>query len=165
AANSGGVGLATGAPVAPGAAVKLAGTPEQWQQPLRQALGERLQVNLQRNNDHAVIRLEPPNMGSIEISIRHSAGTLQVNLTASNSEVVRQLNTIGDSVRQDLSTRQFTDVAVTVASTRAQGQAQSQADGGGRNGQQRGQDDGRTPGRALSEDGAAALFAMTSEQE
>jgi flagellar hook-length control protein FliK len=160
--------MTAGAPAAPATAaatVKLAGTPEQWQQPLREALGERLQMNLQRNNDHAVIRLEPPNMGSIEISIRHSAGSLQVSLTANNSEVLRQLNTIGDSVRQDLSTRQFSDVAVTVSASRGQGQAQSQPDGSGRNGQQRDQDDGRTPGRALSEDGAAARFAMTSEQE
>jgi flagellar hook-length control protein FliK len=166
AATNAGAGVTAGAPAAaaaPGATVKLAGTPEQWQQPLRQALGERLQVNLQRNNDHAVIRLEPPNMGSIEISIRHSAGSLQVNLSANNSEVLRQLNTIGDSVRQDLSTRQFGDVAVTVSSSRAQ--AQAQADSGGRNGQQRDQDQPRTPGRALSEDGAASLFAMTSEQE
>ena len=160
-------GVTTAAPATPASAatVKLAGTPEQWQQPLRQALGDRLQVNLQRNNDHAVIRLEPPNMGSIEISIRHSAGSLQVNLSANNSEVLRQLNTIGDSVRQDLSTRQFSDVAVTVSASRGQGQAQSQPDGGGRNGQQRDQHDGRTPGRALSEDDAAARFAMTSEQE
>lgn len=160
-----GVAMTNNAPAAPaaGATVKLAGTPEQWQQPLREALGDRLQVNLQRNNDHAVIRLEPPNMGSIEISIRHSAGSLQVSLTANNSEVLRQLNTIGDSVRQDLSTRQFSDVAVTVSASRAQ--SQSQPDGGGRNGQQRDQDDGRTPGRALSEDDAAARFAMTSEQE
>ena len=79
--------------------------------------------------------------------------------------MLRQLNTIGDSVRQDLSTRQFSDVAVTVSASRGQGQAQSQPDGSGRNGQQRDQDDGRTPGRALSEDGAAARFAMTSEQE
>ncbi|USX17346.1 flagellar hook-length control protein FliK [Oxalobacteraceae bacterium OTU3CAMAD1] len=166
AATSASAGLTAGAPAAPaapGATVKLAGTPEQWQQPLRQALGDRLQLNLQRNNDHAVIRLEPPNMGSIEISIRHSAGSLQVNLSANNSEVLRQLNSIGDSVRQDLSTRQFSDVAVTVSSSRAQSQAQ--ADSGGRNGQQRDQDDARTPGRALSEDGAASLFAMTSEQE
>jgi flagellar hook-length control protein FliK len=166
AATTASAGLTAGAPAAPaasGATVKLAGTPEQWQQPLRQALGDRLQLNLQRNNDHAVIRLEPPNMGSIEISIRHSAGALQVNLSANNSEVLRQLNAIGDSVRQDLSTRQFSDVAVTVSSSRAQSQAQ--ADSGGRNGQQREQDDARTPGRALSEDGAASLFAMTSEQE
>ena len=53
--------------------------------------------------------------------------------------------------------------SLALASSRAQ--AQAQGDGGGRNGQQRGQDDARTPGRALSEDGAASLFAMTSEQE
>jgi flagellar hook-length control protein FliK len=116
-------------------------------------------VQLQRNNEQAVIRLEPPNMGSIEISIRHSAGALQVNLSANNSEVLRQLNTIGDSVRQDLSNRQFSDVAVTVSSSRAQ----AQADQGGRNGQQRSQDDGRTPGRALNEDDSTATFAMTGE--
>ncbi|MYM27777.1 flagellar hook-length control protein FliK [Duganella sp. CY15W] len=142
--------------------VKLAGTPDQWQQPLRDALGDRLQVQLQRNNDHAVIRLEPLNMGSIEISIRHSAGALQVNLSANNSEVVRQLNTIGDSVRQDLSNKQFVDVAVTVSSSRAQAQA-DQGGQNGKNGQQRGQDDGRTPGRALSDDDSTATFAMTGE--
>ncbi|MES2165134.1 MAG: flagellar hook-length control protein FliK [Pseudomonadota bacterium] len=142
------------------AVVKLAGAPDQWQQPLRDALGDRLQLQLQRNNDHAVIRLEPPNMGSIEISIRHSAGSLQVNLSANHSEVLRQLNAIGDSVRQDLSTRQFSDVSVTVSSSRAQ----AQADSGGRNGQQREQEEGRTPGRALSDDDTTT-FAMTSERE
>jgi flagellar hook-length control protein FliK len=158
------VGFAPAAPAAaPTAAVKLAGSPDQWQQPLREALGDRLQLQLQRNNDHAVIRLEPPNMGSIEISIRHTAGALQVNLSANNSEVVRQLNTIGDSVRQDLSTRQFSDVAVTVSSSRAQAQAQSDGSGG-RSGQQRNQDDGRTPGRALSDDDTTSTFAMNERE-
>ncbi|WP_235914305.1 flagellar hook-length control protein FliK, partial [Rugamonas rivuli] len=159
---AGNVGFSQAAPTATPAAavVKLAGSPEQWQQPLREALGDRLQVQLQRNNDHAVIRLEPPNMGSIEISIRHSAGSLQVNLSANHSEVLRQLNTIGDSVRQDLSTRQYADVSVTVSSSRAQ----AQADTGGRGGQQREQEESRTPGRALSGD-EATTFAMTSERE
>ncbi|RFP18986.1 MULTISPECIES: flagellar hook-length control protein FliK [unclassified Duganella] len=156
------VGFSQNTPAATPAAavVKLAGAPDQWQQPLRDALGDRLQVQLQRNSDHAVIRLEPPNMGSIEISIRHSAGSLQVNLSANHSEVLRQLNTIGDSVRQDLSTRQYADVSVTVSSSRAQ----AQADSGGRNGQQREQEEGRTPGRALSDDDTTT-FAMTSERE
>ncbi|MBJ7310690.1 flagellar hook-length control protein FliK [Rugamonas sp. CCM 8940] len=155
-------------PAAPAAApladsVKLAGTPEQWQQPLREALGDRLQLQLQRNNDHAVIRLEPPNMGRIEISIRHSAGALQINLSASNSEVLRQLNNIGDSVRQDLSQRSFTEVAVNVSAS-PRGQAMADSDGrGGRQGQQ---DQARAPGRALSDDeAAAATFAMLTEQE
>ena len=147
------------------ATVKLAGTPDQWQQPLREALGERLQLQLQRNDNQAVIRLDPPNMGRIEIAIRHSDGVLQVNLSANNSEVLRQLNTIGDSVRQDLSQRQFSDVAVTVSAARpGLGQGQSDADGRGR--QQREADDGRTPGRALSDDsGATSSFAMLTERE
>ena len=155
-------------PAAPAAApaadsVKLAGTADQWQQPLREALGERLQLQLQRNNDHAVIRLEPPNMGRIEISIRHSAGALQVNLSASNSEVLRQLNNIGDSVRQDLSQRSFGEVAVNVS---ASPRGQAMAEGDGRGGRQDQRDQGRAPGRALSDDeAAAATFAMLTEQE
>ncbi|HEU4844547.1 MAG TPA: flagellar hook-length control protein FliK [Burkholderiaceae bacterium] len=155
---------APAAPAAPaGDSVKLAGTPEQWQQPLREALGDRLQLQLQRNDEHAVIRLEPPNMGRVEISIRHLGGTLQVNLSANNSEVLRQLNSIGDSVRQDLSQRQFSDVAVTVSAA-PRGML---AGGDGRGREQQGQQEpARTPGRALSDDSdAAATFAMSTERE
>ncbi|MPQ55523.1 flagellar hook-length control protein FliK [Duganella sp. FT27W] len=165
--------VATAAPTPAGfaAPVKLAGAPEQWQQPLREALGDRLQVNLQRNNNQAVIRLDPPNMGSIEISIRQSAGALQVNLSASNSEVVRQLNAIGDSVRQDLATRQFSDVAVTVSTSRTsalsqatpqQSYAQGQPDGGRQ--QQQEQERGRNPGRALYQDDSKPIFAMNDQE-
>jgi flagellar hook-length control protein FliK len=155
---------APAAPAAPaGDGVKLAGTPEQWRQPLREALGDRLQLQLQRNDEHAVIRLEPPNMGRVEISIRHLGGTLQVNLSANNSEVLRQLNSIGDSVRQDLSQRQFSDVAVTVSAA-PRGML---AGGDGRGREQQGQQEpARTPGRALSDDSdAAATFAMSTERE
>ncbi|NRR31989.1 flagellar hook-length control protein FliK [Oxalobacteraceae bacterium] len=143
-------------------ALKLSGGAEQWQQPLREALGERLQLQLQRNDNHAVIRLDPPNLGRIEISIRHSAGNLQVNLSASHSEVLRQLGNIGESMRQDLSQRQFSEVAVTVSATPRQGLA----DGDGRGRQGRDQEQAATPGRALSEDdSAAASFAMLTERE
>lgn len=141
--------------------VRLTGSPEQWQQPLRAALGDRLQLQLQRNSEQAVIRLEPPNMGTVEISIRHSGGALQVNLSASNSEVLRQLNNIGDNVRQDLSQRQLGDVAVTVSSSAGRGLA----DGGSGRQPEREQQE-RTPGRALS-DGADtnSTFAMLTERE
>ncbi len=156
----------TAPPVAGNVPVKLAGNPDQWQQPLREALGERLQVNLQRNNNQAVIRLDPPNMGSIEISIRQSAAGLQVNLSASNSEVVRQLNAIGDTVRQDLSTRQLAEVAVTVSASRPQAQsfAQGQQDGGRQQQQDQQEQRARTPGRALYQDGAVPTFAMNDQE-
>jgi len=147
-----------------GNTVTLAGTPQQWQQPLRDALGDRLQLQLQNNDNQATIRLEPQDMGSIDITIRHADGALQVNLSASNSEVLRQLTSIGDSVRQDLSQRQFSDVNVTVTATPRGAQSFANSDGGGRNQQGRQQDQG--PGRALSDDEqAGATFAMQTERE
>ena len=156
--------LANGAPQA-GEALQLSGSPEQWQQPLRAALGDRLQLQLARNDERAVIRLEPPNMGSVEISVRHSGGALQINISASHSEVLRQLNTIGDTVRQDLSQRQFGEVAVTVSASNAR----SLADGGQQQRQQEAQqqrEQQRQPGRALEDgDAGATTFAMLGERE
>lgn len=153
--------LATAAASQPGDALQLSGSPEQWQQPLRAALGDRLQLQLARNDERAVIRLEPPNMGSVEITVRHSGGALQVNIAASHSEVLRQLNTIGDAVRQDLSQRQFSDVAVTVSPS----SGRSLADGGQQQRQQESQQQ-RQPGRALEDDaGGTTTFAMLGERE
>ncbi|RZI45023.1 flagellar hook-length control protein FliK [Herbaspirillum sp. HC18] len=143
--------------------IKLAGAPSQWQQPLREALGERLQVQLGRNSEHAVIRLDPPMLGRIEISIRHEAGALQVHMSASNNEVVRQLQGIGESLRQDLIHRQYNDVAVVVSSASSRN---LDADASGR---QRQGDTGREdkgPGRALNEaDQGASAFAFLKDSE
>jgi flagellar hook-length control protein FliK len=157
--------LAGTAPGQPSDAVHLSGSPEQWQQPLRAALGDRLQLQLARNDDRAVIRLEPPNMGSVEISVRHTGGALQVNIAASHSEVLRQLNTIGDAVRQDLSQRQLGEVAVTVTASNAR----SMADGGHQQRQQEAhqqREQQRQPGRALDDgDAGTTTFAMLGERE
>ncbi|SFF75481.1 flagellar hook-length control protein FliK [Duganella sp. CF458] len=157
--------LANASTAQPGDAVQLSGSAEQWHQPLRAALGDRLQLQLARNDERAVIRLEPPNLGSVEISVRHSGGALQVNIAASHSEVLRQLNTIGEAVRQDLSQRQFGDVAVTVSASTAR----NLADGGQQQRQQEAQqqrEQQRQPGRALEDgDAVTTTFAMLGERE
>jgi type III secretion system needle length determinant len=145
-----------------GEPVRLAGAPSQWQQPLREALGERLQVQVGRNSEQAVIRLDPPMLGRIEISIRHEAGALQVHMSASNGEVLRQLNNIGESLRQDLIHRQYADVAVVVSSS----SRNSDADNSGR--QRHGSPDREehAPGRALHEaDQDASGFAFLTDSE
>lgn len=132
--------------------VKLSGPPTAWRQSLQEALGERLNVQVGKNIEQAVIRLEPPQLGRIDIAIRHSAGTLEVNISASNGEVLRQLQTVSDNLRSDLSQRQYTDVAVTVTPAPKNGAApfgDPQQQGRGRQ-QGRDQDD-TAPGRALAE--------------
>jgi flagellar hook-length control protein FliK len=142
-------------------------SPDQWGQPLTEALGDRLQVQLGRGSDQAVIRLDPPMLGSIEISIRHDAGSLQVQLSASNGDVLRQLHGIGDTLRQDLAQRQTGDVSVVVSdsSRDTNGGADSQR-GRGRQRDAQTPDDG--PGRALAEaetESARTPFSFTRGRE
>lgn len=163
---AGAFGMPAPASAAPqnAAPLTLAGAPQQWQQSLREALGERLQTQIARHGEQAVIRLDPPNLGRIEIAIRHSAGMLEVNLSATHGEVLRQLHTISDNVRQDLARGPFSDVALVVSGT-PRG-AQAFGDGGGRQRQDARPDQQATPGRALSDiDGAASTFAMQSDRE
>lgn len=113
---------------------------------LLNALGERIETQLQRGSERTVIRLDPPMQGQIEITLHRDAGGLQVQLNASHSDVLKQLQAISDSLRQDLAGRHSGEVSVQVAQ-----QDRRESDGRGRHPQ----DDSRpqqSPGRALSED-------------
>ncbi|MGK5049296.1 flagellar hook-length control protein FliK [Janthinobacterium sp. GB4P2] len=156
--------VSNGAAATPGAdTIKLNGPAQQWQEPLREALGERLQTQIGRNSEHATIRLDPPLLGRIEISIRHTAGALQVNVTASNSEVLRQLQGIGENMRSDLAQRQYTDVAVSISATPRSPAAQAFAEGDARGQRQPGrQQDDAEPGRALSDGTLSGTSSSTT---
>ncbi|MGL4604629.1 MAG: flagellar hook-length control protein FliK [Iodobacter sp.] len=94
-----------------------ASQPSTWPRHLESALKERLDVQLGNGVDHAVIKLSPPMLGALEISIKHEAGALSVQLHASNSEVTRQLQSITEHLRNDLSLKEYTSVAVEVRNT------------------------------------------------
>lgn len=153
----------------PEGALKLPnGEPAQWRQPLLQALGERIQLQRDRTGDSAVIRLEPPQMGRIEIAIRHEAGALTVNLSATHNEVLRQLQGIGESLRHDLSQRHQGEVSVQIAdSTPARGMPGEGGDGRQR-ARQDAQEQHKNPGQALADTGTeheAATFRLAAAQE
>jgi flagellar hook-length control protein FliK len=128
---------------------------------LEVALGDRLQLQITQRSEQAVIRLDPPSMGTIEIVIQREGGNIQVHLRASNAEVARQLHGIGDSLRQDLINRQSGDVSVHVSdSSREQ-------HGAGQQGQRQSQAQREAPGRALSESNeeSAKSFTLVVDEE
>jgi flagellar hook-length control protein FliK len=136
--------------------VALAGPPTAWRQSLREALGERLQMQAGRGLEQAVIRLDPPNLGRIDIAIRHIAGSLEVTLSATNGEVLRQLHAVSDNLRNDLAQRQYAEVAVTVAPAPRNAAANpfsGDAQGRGRQGER--EQDQQAPGLGLFDDGPA----------
>jgi flagellar hook-length control protein FliK len=141
--------------------VKLAGPPTAWRQSLQEALGERMHLQVGKGIEQAVIRLEPPQMGRIDIAIRHSAGMLEVNISATNGEVLRQLQNVSDNLRSDLSQRQFTEVAVTVAPAQKNGAAPFGDPQQGRGRRQDREQEDNQPGHALAEaDNNASAFSL-----
>jgi flagellar hook-length control protein FliK len=148
----------------PGVLAPVAAAPTQslntQRSTLEAVLGERLQLQITQRSEHAVIRLDPPSMGTIEIVIQREAGSIQVHLRASNAEVARQLHGIGDSLRQDLIHRQHGDVSVHVSdSSREQSASQ--------HGQRQSQAQREAPGRALSESNeeSAKSFTLAVDEE
>ncbi|MDF1484212.1 flagellar hook-length control protein FliK [Ramlibacter sp. H39-3-26] len=124
---------------------------------LVEALGDRIKLQVNQGSERAVIRLDPPMMGRLEIMVRHEGGTLQVQLTASHGDVARQLQAVSDTMRQDLTQRHFGDVSVVVAhgGEREPGGRQRQGESG--------RPSEETPGKALAEaeDGAAPKSFFT----
>jgi flagellar hook-length control protein FliK len=158
-AGAGAAQPAAGAPAAD--TVKLAGPPTAWRQSLQEALGERMHLQVGKGIEQAVIRLEPPQLGRIDIAIRHSAGTLEVNISATHGEVLRQLQTVSDNLRSDLSQRQFTEVAVTVAPAPKNSAAPFGDPQQGRGRQQDREQEDKQPGRALAEaDNNPSVFSL-----
>jgi flagellar hook-length control protein FliK len=141
-------------------ALTLPASREAWSQPLMQALGDRLQLQIAQRTDSARLHLEPPQLGRIEIDIRQQGGALQVQLSASHDEVRQQLRQIAEPLRNELVQRHAGEVSVQVATA-----TQAAGDGRGRDGAASGgqahshgqpRDAQRQPGRALGdEDGAA----------
>ena len=153
AASTAGIAVpATGASQRTADTVTLSGPPTAWRQTLQEALGERLQLQVGKNAEQAVIRLEPPMLGRVEIAIRHSAGSLEVHISATHGEVLRQLQTVSESLRSDLAQRQFTDVSVNVApAARSANGAPMFTGGDNRGRQQDGREQEQDPGTALAE--------------
>lgn len=94
--------------------------PPSWMNNLQKVIGEQLQMQLHDGVRHAVIRLDPPHMGTLQIVIKDNPGAMQVHLIASHDEVFKQLNTLVDTMREELSQRQSGEAQVIVRHANAQ---------------------------------------------
>lgn len=156
------VGQGSGPALEPRLALK--GEPRQWQQPLMQALGDRLQLEISARSEQAVIRLDPPLLGRVEIAIRHQAGDLQVRIAASHGEVARQIQQVSDQLRQDLVQRHSGEVSVQISQggLREGDARQAFRDGGQQQQAQQEQQaqQQRRPGRGLADEAQDGGYSL-----
>lgn len=113
--------------------VKLDANQQQWSQQLHSVLNDRLQIQTDNRIQHATIRLDPPDMGKIDISLHMDGGKLQVQINASQNDVYKALQHISQELRINLTEQNFTQVSVQVTSN---GQQQNQGQNRHMNGQQ-----------------------------
>lgn len=95
-----------------------------WGEQLLHALRDNVQVQIQQRIQNATIRLDPPELGSLEIYLSHEAGRLNVHITASQTDVARLIQQTSDRLRHELAGPQFTQVNVQ---TSAEGQGGQQS--------------------------------------
>lgn len=93
----------------------LAAPQARWGEQMLHALRETVEVQLQQRLQQATIRLDPPELGSLEIFITHESGRLSVHLSAAQSDVVRLLNATSERLRLDLLEQSSLPVSVQVS--------------------------------------------------
>lgn len=94
--------------------IKLQGPDARWGEQMLHAMREHVEVQLQQRQQSATIRLDPPELGSLEIHLSHDAGRLTVQLSAANADVARLLQQTSDRLRQELVAQHFVQVNVQV---------------------------------------------------
>jgi flagellar hook-length control protein FliK len=96
-----------------------------WGEQLLHALRDNVQVQIQQKIQNATIRLDPPELGSLEIYLSHESGRLTVQITSSQADVARLIQATSERLRQELSGPQFTQVNVQTFADGQSGQQQS----------------------------------------
>ena len=118
-------GAAAPAPLAPGPhtsgpvlerGLKLAEPQARWGEQMLHALRETVEVQVQQRFQQATIRLDPPELGSLEIFISHESGRLSVHISAAQTDVARLLASSSERLRQELVEQNSLQVHVQVSS-------------------------------------------------
>lgn len=93
-----------------------------WGEQMVSALRDNVELQLNQRVQNATIRLDPPELGALEILVRHEAGQLNVQISASNGDVARLLQNTSERLRQELVGQNFLQVNVQVSADSQSGQ-------------------------------------------
>lgn len=120
--------IVTDAPtLATHAATQVELSPDELGEKLTAMLKDRIQFQLNQQQQTSTIRLDPPSLGKLEIAIQLDAGKLMVHIGANQTDVCRTLQQFSDNLRQHLTAQNFMQVNVQVSS---EGQSQQQQQSG-----------------------------------
>lgn len=106
--------------------LKLHAPQAQWGEQMLGSLREQVDLQINQRIQNATIRLDPPELGSLEIFLSHESGRLSVQLSAANADVARLLQQTSERLRQELVGQHFVQVDVQVSADAQGGRQQGQ---------------------------------------
>ncbi|EOW3709690.1 flagellar hook-length control protein FliK [Vibrio fluvialis] len=120
---------------APSVATTVVNTPEwasvridtqagKWGEQMLQVLHDRVTLQAQQNLQEAKIRLDPPDLGKLDLVVRVEGDRLSVQINANASATREALMQVSDRLRAELQSQNFVHVDVNVGSDQG-GQRQS----------------------------------------
>lgn len=92
----------------------LAGPQARWGEQMLQALRDSVELQLGQRSQSARLRLDPAELGSLDIVLRQEGGQLSVQIAASQGDVARLLQQGSERLRMDLAGQQGLPVSVSV---------------------------------------------------
>lgn len=102
------------------AAVKIDTGAGKWGEQMMQVLHDRVSLQAQQNMQEAKIRLDPPELGKLDVLVRVDGDRLSVQINANASATREALIQVSERLRAELQNQNFVHVDVNVGSGDAQ---------------------------------------------
>ncbi|WP_256612669.1 flagellar hook-length control protein FliK [Vibrio ostreae] len=109
------------------ASVRIDTQAGKWGEQMLQVLQDRVTLQAQQNLQEAKIRLDPPDLGKLDLTVRVEGDRLSVQIHANSAATREALMQVSDRLRAELQNQNFVHVDVNVGSERG-GQPQHQSD-------------------------------------
>ncbi|EKO3429642.1 flagellar hook-length control protein FliK [Vibrio fluvialis] len=106
------------------ASVRIDTQAGKWGEQMLQALHDRVTLQAQQNLQEAKIRLDPPDLGKLDLVVRVEGDRLSVQINANAAATREALMQVSDRLRAELQSQNFVHVDVNVGSDQG-GQRQS----------------------------------------
>ncbi|MCE7659972.1 flagellar hook-length control protein FliK [Vibrio fluvialis] len=111
------------------ASVRIDTQADKWGEQMLQVLHDRVTLQAQQNLQEAKIRLDPPDLGKLDLVVRVEGDRLSVQINANAAATREALMQVSDRLRAELQSQNFVHVDVNVGSDQGdQRQSSSQDD-------------------------------------
>lgn len=94
--------------------LKLSPDSARWGEQMMATLRQHITTQVNSQQQQTTIRLDPPELGAMEIFLQHDNGKITIQISATQSDIARILQQTSDRLRNELTQQAFVEVNVNI---------------------------------------------------